>query len=217
MCVNYTPPTSQQLVLNFHVTPPQEEWKMDTWQDYRAPVLIDTGDGPFAFIASYGFIPKQHQPPGKHYTTINARAETVGQLRSYKPAWQRGQLCLVPMQAFVEPCYETGKNVWTRIGLASGEPFAVAGMWRGWQEADGSTSYSFTQLTINADDHPLMCRMHKPGDEKRSLVIIPPEHYGDWLQCRNPEVVRTFLMNYPAALNEHPLIKRHQLHSDVCY
>lgn len=71
-------------------------------------------------------------------------------------------------------------------------------MWRGWTEPDGTTRYSFTQLTINADDHPLMKCMHKPGDEKRSLVIIPPDRYGDWLLCRNPEVARTFLTSFPA-------------------
>lgn len=194
MCVNFTPPTRQQLRDHFGVEPPEFDWKPDTWQDYLAPVIIDTGTGPFAFLASYGFIPKRHQPAGKHYTTMNARAETVGQLRSYRAAWQHSQLCLVPMQAFVEPSYETGKNVWTRIGMASGEPFAVAGMWRSWREDDGSDSYSFTQLTINADDHPLMKRMHKPGDEKRSLVIIPPEHYGDWLRCKSPNLAAKILI-----------------------
>jgi len=38
-----------------------------------------------------------------------------------------------------------------------------------------------------------MKRFHKDGDEKRSLVIIPPEHYENWLGCRNPEHARAFL------------------------
>ncbi|MBX9348693.1 SOS response-associated peptidase [Chromobacterium vaccinii] len=94
---------------------------------------------------------------------MNARAETIGEKPAYKGAWRRSQLCLVPMQAFFEPCYETGKAIRTRISLASGEPFAVAGMWREWQEPDGGVSHAFTQITINADDHALMRRMHKPG------------------------------------------------------
>jgi hypothetical protein len=28
--------------------------------------------------------------------------------------------------------------------------------------------------TLNADSHPLMKRFHKPGDEKRGIVILPP-------------------------------------------
>jgi len=47
-------------------------------------------------------------------------------------------------------------------------------------------------------EHPLMTRMHKPEDEKRSLVIIPPELYGEWLRCRDPEVAQVFLVNDPA-------------------
>ncbi len=200
MCINFTPPTRQQLEEHFQVLVPDREWKAETWQDYLAPAIIDTGDGPFAFMASYGFVPKSHMPPGKRLTTMNARAETIGQLPTYKRAWHHSQLCLIPMQAFYEPCYETGKAVRTRIGMASGEPFAVAGMWRGWQEQDGSTSYSFTQITINADHHPLMQRMHKPGDEKRSLVIIPQDQYEAWLHCRNPEQARSWLVGYPAGL-----------------
>jgi putative SOS response-associated peptidase YedK len=36
-------------------------------------------------------------------------------------------------------------------------------------------------LTINADKHAFMCRFHKPADEKRMVVILPPERYEDWL------------------------------------
>jgi putative SOS response-associated peptidase YedK len=53
-------------------------------------------------------------------------------------------------------------------------------------------------LTINADDHPLMKRFHKPGDEKRSVVIIRPDDYEDWLSCRNTDEARSFLQLYPA-------------------
>ncbi len=116
-------------------------------------------------------------PAGKRFTTMNARAETIGQLPVYKQAWRQPYLCLIPMQAFHEPCLETGKAVRMHIEMATGEPFAVAGIWRGWQAQDGSTSYSFTQITINADHHALMKRMYKPGEEKRSLVIIPRDQY----------------------------------------
>lgn len=199
MCINFIPPSPQQLLLHFGQPALDDSWPQETWQDYLAPVMIDTGSDAFAFLASYGFLPRRHQPPGKTLTTLNARAETVASLRSYRSAWHHGQRCLVPMQAFIEPCYESGRNVWTRIGLASGQPFAVAGLWRDWQEADGSRSYSFTQLTINADQHPLLSRMHKPGEEKRSLAIIPPEHYAAWLREAQPHQALDLLRPYPAA------------------
>lgn len=77
--------------------------------------------------------------------------------------------------------------------MADGMPFAVAGIWRAWQEEQGYT-FSFSQLTINADTHPLLRRMHKTGDEKRSLVIVPPEDYDAWLGCRDPELARAYLV-----------------------
>lgn len=63
-------------------------------------------------------------------------------------------------------------------------------------EEQGYT-FSFSQLTINADTHPLLRRMHKPGDEKRSLVIVPPDDYDAWLGCQDPELGRTYLAQPP--------------------
>jgi len=57
---------------------------------------------------------------------------------------------------------------------------------------------SFTMLTVNADEHPLMKRFHKPGDEKRSVVIVPPTSYEDWLNARSTDEARSFLNLYPA-------------------
>lgn len=189
MCVNFSPPTHRQLLDHFGLDAAGLAWKPDTWQDFPAPIISAAG----LLLASYGFVPKRHLPPGVRFTTMNARAETIGEKPTYKGAWRRGQLCLVPMQAFFEPCYESGKAVRTRICRADSEPFAVAGMWREWLELDGGISHAFTQITINADEHPLMKRMHKPGDEKRSLVILPREIHRDWLECREPEMAREML------------------------
>ena len=52
-------------------------------------------------------------------------------------------------------------------------------------------------LTINADEHSLMRNFHRPGDEKRMVVILPEERYVDWLAA---QVARTmeFMRPYPA-------------------
>lgn len=64
--------------------------------------------------------------------------------------WQRRQRCIIPAVSFDEPCWETGEIV-----------------------------ESYTMLTINADNHPIMSRMHKPDpklppdqQDKRSVVAI---------------------------------------------
>ena len=39
------------------------------------------------------------------------------------------------------------------IGLAGGQPTAIAGLWRAWDEPDGTVSLSVTMLALNADWH----------------------------------------------------------------
>lgn len=200
MCVNYQAPDRKQLAETFKVEAPAAEWKSEIWQDYAAPIIVNQGGESKAVLASYGMLPKHKQPPGKRYSTMNARAETVGQLPTYRQAWSRSQLCLVPMTGFYEPCYETGRPVRWHINLNNQRPFAVAGLWRTWNEGMSDEHHSFTQLTINADDHPFMQRFHPAQDEKRSLVVLEPDAYEEWLQCRNPEFARSFLQLYPAEL-----------------
>lgn len=201
MCVNYLPVSRRTLINTFHAPLATDTtWPGEAYQDYLAPLIRHDADGRReSLVASYGMVPKQHIPVGvKRFATLNARAETVGQLRSYSGAWKRSQLCLLPMEAFYEPNWETGKHVRYRIGMADNSPFAVAGLYREWREADGLASWSFTQLTINADAHPLMKHMHRVDDEKRSLVIVPADDYDDWLACRDPEAARSFLRLFPA-------------------
>ena len=200
MCINYIPPTKAVLVECFGVDDPGFEWKGEVWQDYQAPILTLRDGRRQALVANYGLVPKRKvQPGGKHYATMNARAETVGEKPTYRRDWQQGHLCLVPMLGFFEPCYESGKAERWRISMADSRPFAVAGIWRAWPEEQGDT-FSFSQLTINADTHPRLRRMHKPGDEKRSLVIVPPEDYDAWLGGRDPELARAYLIPQLAKL-----------------
>ncbi|MBM3114240.1 SOS response-associated peptidase family protein [Jeongeupia naejangsanensis] len=200
MCVNFTPTPPTVLPGHFHTPDPLGDWKDEVWQDYLAPIIIHDESGRRqALLASYGMVPKQKIPPGtKPFSTMNARSETVDSKRSYRTAWLKGYRCLVPMTAFFEPCYESGKAERMRIGMADGAPFAVAGLWRPWKAENGAYTFSFTQLTINADQHALMRRMHRPDDEKRSLVIVPEADYDLWLNCADPAQARGYLRDFPA-------------------
>lgn len=200
MCVNYLSvprAVAEDVFAASFVT--ADHWPPELYRDYLGPIIIGDERGRRrGLVASFGLVPKAKLPPGRHFDTMNARDDTVGQLRNYRPFWLRGQRCLVPMQAFFEPNWEQEQHVRWRIGMADDSPFAVAGLYRHWEEPDGSVGTSFTQLTINADDHALMRRMHRPGEEKRSLVIVPARDYDDWLSCRDPERARSFLRPYPA-------------------
>ena len=61
-----------------------EEWRAEFYQDYTGPIILrDEAGNREGLTGSYGFIPKRRMPRGQRLTTMNARAETVGQLRSY--------------------------------------------------------------------------------------------------------------------------------------
>jgi putative SOS response-associated peptidase YedK len=112
---------------------------------------------------------------------------------SYRTAWRQRQFCLVPMARFYEPCWETGRAVRWRIHRQDGEPFTVAALWDSWTDrASGEIVESFSMLTINADGHPVMGRFHRPGDERRSLVVVPQPHRLDWLTA-SPAVASQLL------------------------
>ena len=178
---------------------PTFEFKSEIYKDYAAPIFRRGADGLGTDPATFGMVPRKRIPPGvKVFDTMNARAESVGEKRSFSGAWNRLQLCLIPCESFYEPSYETGKPVRWKIGNADGTPLAIAGLWRVWEEPEGPPSISFTMLTVSADEHPLMKRFHKPGDEKRSVVIVPPDAYEDWLSCHNTDEARSFLNLFPA-------------------
>lgn len=64
--------------------------------------------------------------------------------------------------------------------VAIGEPMAIAGLWSSWRSPKGDLVYSYTMLTINADDHPLMRLFHKPADEMRMGVLMALNRCSTW-------------------------------------
>jgi putative SOS response-associated peptidase YedK len=99
----------------------------------------------------------------------------------------------VPVDAFYEPNYESGKPIRWAIKRKDGLPFALAGICEVWKPVDGEPLRSFSMLTINATDHPLMKHFHAPEDEKRSIVYVAPDDYAGWLSAKDDQEARSFL------------------------
>lgn len=210
MCTNYKAPDEDpginELKIGIGDLYRRDPWELHVYPDYAAPIAYAAGEGLSIVKAVFGFWPKFMQPErvderGKKrrkLDTMNARAETAGESRLYGKAWREGRRCLIPAQWIYEPCYETGKNVWHRIGLAGWHPYCVAGIWKRYEDQDGRSLIGMSMLTVNADGHPLMSRMHKANDEKRSVVILRPEDYDEWLTTPNIEAARAMLQLYPA-------------------
>ncbi|MBU9173963.1 SOS response-associated peptidase [Burkholderia gladioli] len=204
MCTHYRTPNELEELnqLRLPLLGPlyeREPWKQEIYPDYLAPIVRAAGDGADAVLANFGMIPKAHQPPGKRYMTVNARSETVGEKPAFRAAWRAGQRCLIPAAWIYEPNWETGKHVKYRIGLAGWRPFCIAGVWRTWKEPDDTESIAMAMLTVNADEHDVMKHMHRPDDEKRSVVILRPEDHEEWLHAKNPDSARGMLQPWPGS------------------
>jgi putative SOS response-associated peptidase YedK len=111
MCINYRPTDAEILEAMTGLSPAGlPPWKAEVWQDYAAPIVrAGEANKPELVLATYGMVPKRRAPPGVALSTMNARAETIGQKRSFAVAWRNSQTCLVPTHSFYEPNWETGR------------------------------------------------------------------------------------------------------------
>ena len=82
------------------------------------------------------------------------------------------------------------------------EPFTVAALYE-IVEIGEQIIRSMTMLTINKDDHPFISQFHKPEDEKRSIVVIEPEHLNDWLNMTDESTYKLLLPMGAGYVAEH--------------
>ena len=68
---------------------------------------------------------------------VNARSETVTTSANFRDAWLKGQRCIVPMAAFFEDDWPSGKAVPTRAFRVAGQPVGVAVFWARWNAPPG--------------------------------------------------------------------------------
>lgn len=192
MCSNYRPPNAEALA-QFDIGSPSFAFG-ECYPGSIGPFLASVK--PDAWLpGTFGLLPHWAEPKLAKMT-YNARSETVAEKPSFRNAWRNRQLCVIPVRAFFEPCYESGKAVRWRIEREDEKPFGVAGLWETKPDKDGEPTWSFTMLTINADEHPVMHRFHKPGDEKRSVVVLDDNVWQAWLGAKRDEEVRSFLQQF---------------------
>ncbi len=177
----------------FGVGLPPEPYPREVFPGSLAPIVWRQAHGHNRCeLARFGLVPHwipdatAAQRIGRR--TYNARSETVAVKPSYRQAWRRRQFAIALLDAFYEPHWERGRErgraqPW-RIQRADGEPMGVAALWERWMDrATGEIVQSFTLLTVNAEGHPVMRRLHRAEDEKRSVVVLDPPAYGTWLSA----------------------------------
>lgn len=172
----------------------------------RTPASRELVPGQFGLVP--GWVKSVSEAKLRSTKLVNARSETVSTSNNFRDAWMKGQRCIVPMVAFVEDDWRSGKAVPTRISRVDGKPMGVAGLWETWTGADGETITSYTLLTVSANSHALIHRYQQPGSEKRMVVILNEGSVDAWLGARQ-EKAREFMRAYPANwLTANPIEKK---------
>lgn len=212
----------------FHVPAPISPVAREVWQRQlgvfiragQSPAIVATAvDEPARAILSRGLVAGQFglvpswvksasEAKLRSTKLVNARSETVTTSNNFREAWMNGQRCIVPMMAFQEDDWRSGKAVPTRIARVDGKPMGVAGLWESWTGAEGEVITSYTLLTVSANSHALMHRYQQPGNEKRMPVILNEGAVDAWLSAL-PEKAKEFMRAYPANwLTANPIEKK---------
>jgi putative SOS response-associated peptidase YedK len=168
---------------------PSQAWQPGIYPRSAGPFIRAAREGAERVVGQWGLVPHFATSARLSYQTNNARAEELARKASFRQPWARGQRCIIPALSFYEPCWETGRNVWWTFRRADGHPWGLAGLWNTWIDRQtGEVVESYTMLTLNADAHPLMRRMHKPdprlgpdGQDKRSVIPIEMADVDRWL------------------------------------
>jgi putative SOS response-associated peptidase YedK len=128
------------------------------------------------------------------YSTSNATAERLQQSSVYKRLLNTRR-CLIPINGFYEWQGQTPPKTPFFVGLKSGEPFGLAGLWDTWKKPDGGVLESFTIITTEPNE--LMRPIHR-----RMPAILHREDEEGWLDCsaKTFDHVQAFLKPFPPEL-----------------
>lgn len=194
MCANYEPIAKSRAQL-LNLLEPTFDYKTDIYPNYAGPILFSKHGELEWRLARFGLVAPWLDDIKKAKNTYNARTETVATKPSFRNAWKKSQFCLIPVETIFEPKYIDGKAHWYGIYRRDEMPFTVAGIYE-YAVIDGTEYRSMSMLTINADHHPFMNQFHAPDDEKRSIIVIPPEHRNEWL-FSTPETAPNLYFEMP--------------------
>ncbi len=133
----------------------------------------DQGEEREVVLLRWGLLPHWAKDPAMGARMINARAETVAEKPSFRAAYRRRR-CLIPAWGYYEwRKVEGGKQPYY-IYMKQDKPFAMAGLWEHWQDAEGTQIESCAIITTEAN--PLTRPIHH-----RMPVIIAKEQIDRWL------------------------------------
>jgi putative SOS response-associated peptidase YedK len=160
------------------------------------PLVLELAQGQFGLVPTW--VKSASDAKLRSTKLAVTRFETMSTATPTRETWLRAQRCIIPIQAFLEDDWRSGKAVPTRIARVDGKPMGVAGLWECWNQG-GEEIVSYSLLTVNANSHALMNRYGQNGNEKRMPAILNEGAYGAWLSAPLDKA-REFMRAYPTHL-----------------
>lgn len=159
------------------------------------PIPVIPNDGTKTVqLFHWGLVPHWAKDTSIGNKLINARAETLAEKPSFKRAFAKRR-CLILLDGFYEWRKDAGAKTKTpiHIKLKTGKPFALAGIWETWRDAEGKELKSCTIVTTEPNE--LIGAFHH-----RMPVILKPEAYEAWLnpESVDPETLKHLFVPYPS-------------------
>jgi putative SOS response-associated peptidase YedK len=126
-------------------------------------------------LLKWGLIPYWCSDPKGGRKPINAKAETIASLPSFRDAYARRR-CIVPIDGFFEWKAIKGRRARQPFAIAMKDrsPFGIAGLWENWKDPSGEWVRTFTIVTVPANE--LVGTIHD-----RMPAILHREDYDRWL------------------------------------
>ncbi|WP_097200796.1 SOS response-associated peptidase [Variovorax sp. YR752] len=212
MCTRYISPEDREIEAAWYIgARTADRWLRSMRPLYKGPFMRRARDvteyerelvvGQWGLIPAFSpshipqTKPRKGETKGIRLSTFNARHAGIEKKPAFKDAWANGRRCIIPANSFDEPCWESGRNEWWTFRRTDGRPWGLAGLWANWLDYETEIMWeSYTMLTVNANLHPIMSRMHKPEvdkktkkplevQDKRSVVAIEERDFDRWLTC----------------------------------
>src|SRR6476620_3296189 len=127
-------------------------------------------------LLKWGLIPHCCSDPRGGCRPINAKAESVSRLPTFRDAYALRR-CIVPVDGFFEwrAIRGAGRKQPYAIAMKDGSPFGLAGLWENWRNPNtGEWERTFAVITVPSNE--LVGQIHN-----RMPAILQPRGYDSWL------------------------------------
>jgi putative SOS response-associated peptidase YedK len=166
-------------VPRFNIAPTQSYFVLKTEYESRE-----------AIPATWGLVNSWAKDASRASLCINARAETVHKLPSYREAFEKRR-CVVPADGFYEWRGPKAMREPLWIHPADEGLLLFAGLCDAWQPRPGEWQTTFTILTTAAN------RLLEPI-HNRMPVVLDEAGAADWMNCREPDPLSLKRLLVPA-------------------